>query len=47
VLVVFVAVGGRVLEVELVELPPASVTIVEAVVDTGENTRFVLIVVAE
>lgn len=42
---VFVAVGARVLEVELVELPPASVTVVEVVVDIGENTRFVLIVV--
>jgi hypothetical protein len=47
VLVVFVAVGARVLEVELVELPPASVTVVEVIVDTEENTRFVLIVVAE
>jgi hypothetical protein len=47
VLVVFVAVGARVLEVELVELPPASVTVVGVVVDTGENTRFVLRVVAK
>ena len=46
-LVVFVAVGATVLEVELVELPLASVTVVEVVVDTGENTKFVLIVVAE
>lgn len=43
----FVAVGARVLEVELVKLPPASVNLVEVVVDTGEKTRFVLIVVAE
>ena len=50
VLMVFVAVGVRVLEVELVELPPASVTVdsvVEVVADTGEDTRFVLIAVAE
>jgi len=45
--VVFVAVGARVLEVELVELPLASVTVVEVVVDAGEDTVFVLIAAAE